>query len=55
MWKSPENYGMPYARESPDEEKTNHKYKDKMPQNYIRTADPSSSRVIIACDLYRCL
>jgi len=52
---SPENDAMPYARESPDKEKTNHKYKDKIAQKYIRTADPSSSRVIMACDLYCCL
>jgi len=58
MWKSPENDAMPYppyARESSDKEKTNHKYKDKIPQKYIRTADPSNSRVIMACDLYCCL
>ena len=34
MRKSPENDAMPYARESPDKEKTNHKYKDKIPQKY---------------------
>jgi len=55
MWKSPENDAMPYASESPDKEKTNHKYKDKIPQKYITTADPSSSRVIMACVLYCCL
>jgi len=49
---SPENDAMPYARESPDKEKTNRKYKDKIPKKYITTADPSSSRVITACDLY---
>jgi len=32
MWKSPENDAMPCARESPDKDKTNHKYKDKIPQ-----------------------
>jgi len=53
MWKSPENGAMPYARESPDKEKTN--YKDKIPQKYVTTTDPSSSRVIMACDLYFCL
>jgi len=53
MWKSPENDAMLYARESPDKEKT--KYKDKIPQKYITTADPISSRVIMACDLYCCL
>ena len=54
MWKSPENDAMPYARESTDKEKTNHKYKDKIPQKHITTADPSSSIVIMACDLYCC-
>jgi len=48
MWKSQENDAMPYARESPDKEKTNHKYKDKIPEKYIKTADPSNSRVIMA-------
>jgi len=38
---------MPYASESPDKEKTNHKYKDKIPQKYITRADPSNSRVIM--------
>ena len=55
MWKSPENDAMPYARESPDREKMNHKYKDEIPQKYITTADPSSSRMIMVCDLYCCL
>jgi len=55
MRKSPENDAMLYARESPDKEKTNHKYKDKIPQKYIRTADPSSGSVIMASDLYCCL
>jgi len=49
MRKSPEN-AMPYARESPDKEKTNHK--NKISQNYITMADPSNSRVIMACNLY---
>jgi len=49
MWKSADNDAMPYARESPDKKKTNHKYKDKIPQKYITTA------VIMACDLYCCL
>jgi len=52
MWKSPENDATPYARESLDKEKTNHKYKDKIPQKYITTAELSSSRVIMAFDLY---
>jgi len=55
MRKSLENDAMPYARESPNKEKTNHKYKDKIPQKYITTADPNSSRVIMASDLYCCL
>ena len=49
MWKSPENDAMPYARESPDKEKTNHKYKGKIPQKYITTnysAGPTTSVVI---------
>jgi len=55
MWKSPEDDATPYASESPDKEKTNHKYKDKIPQKSITTADPSTRRVIMACDLYCCL
>jgi len=54
MGKSAENDAMPYARESPDKEKTNHIYKDMIPQKYITSADPSSSRVIMASDLYCC-